>query len=104
MRGSSKILNADFSCSVDSDITTNEPLDVSHIAAPLPHDSRHTNASSLLSKFSVMAAYQSWTSYSSASPEQLRAGIDVVLWPLTSEYRQSSMLVAHPFLSLLLSV
>ncbi|KAG2074458.1 hypothetical protein BDR04DRAFT_177788 [Suillus decipiens] len=36
MRGSSKILNADFNCSVDSgfdDIATNEPSDVSHIAA-----------------------------------------------------------------------
>ncbi|KAG2363809.1 hypothetical protein BDR07DRAFT_1403107 [Suillus spraguei] len=45
MRGSLKILNADFNCSMDSgfvDITMNEPLDVSHIApAPFPQLSSH---------------------------------------------------------------
>ncbi|KAG2075643.1 hypothetical protein BDR04DRAFT_1091205 [Suillus decipiens] len=47
MRGSSKILNADFNCSVDSgfvDITTVESLDVSHnVAAHFPTtlDTRH---------------------------------------------------------------
>ncbi|KAG2074962.1 hypothetical protein BDR04DRAFT_125528 [Suillus decipiens] len=61
MRGSSKNLDADFNCSVDSgfvDITRKEPLDASHCCSPSPRLSNHRNA------FSLLFAYQSWTSCS----------------------------------------